>query len=222
MTSGIYCIRNTISGKRYVGSAISVSHRWHNHKSDLEKGKHHSPHLQHAWKQYGADVFEWTVVEVCSPEMLMIREQAWIDYYQSYVQEHGYNICPKAYSSLGIKRSEGAKKKMADAHRGRILSEETKLKMSLAHRGRTMTEEAKKKLSFSRKGKLSPETRLRMSEANRRRPTISDETRKKYSDVQLGKHHSEETKKKMSESQKLRKDRVLASSGRQSEKSQVG
>lgn len=48
-SSGIYEIVNTINGKRYVGSAVSLKRRWVDHRRDLRAGKHHSRHLQNAW-----------------------------------------------------------------------------------------------------------------------------------------------------------------------------
>jgi group I intron endonuclease len=143
MTSGIYCIRNVISGKRYIGSAISVSYRWHGHKSDLRRNKHHSPHLQCAWSQYGENNFEWTILEECSVEMLTIREQAWMNYYHSYDGNFGYNICPTAGSCLGCKHSEEHNHKIGLALKGKKKSEEHNLKNSVAQKGRKMSEERK-------------------------------------------------------------------------------
>lgn len=220
MTSGIYCIQNVISGKRYIGSAINVSSRWRIHKYVLGKSKHHSQYLQHAWKKYGASVFEWTILEECSPEMLTIREQVWMDYYQSYERELGYNICSVAGSLLGTKRSLESRKKMSETAKMRVhlpCSEETKRKISIANkgdnhiRGRVCSAETRKKISLSNLGRTK----------NIGRP-VSEETRKRISLSNVGKKRSEQTKMKLKEAWKRRKDRVPASSGRQIENSQVG
>jgi hypothetical protein len=62
MNTGIYCIFNKITKKRYIGSA-SGKHgfraRWRNHKWRLRNGKHHSLYLQNAWNKYGEDSFEF-------------------------------------------------------------------------------------------------------------------------------------------------------------------
>ena len=64
--------------------------------------------------------------------------------------------------------------------------------------------------------KLSDETRIKMSEAKKGKPsprkgvTLSDDTRKKMSESLKGKHRSDETRKKISEALKrrLRKENI--------------
>lgn len=51
LDTGIYQIRNTANGKRYVGSAVKFAQRWRQHAHLLRKRKHHSRILQNAWKQ---------------------------------------------------------------------------------------------------------------------------------------------------------------------------
>ena len=92
-----------------------------------------------------------------------------------------------------------SKKKIIDAHKGKILSEEHKLKLSKAHKGKKLAEETKKKMSKVRRGKTrSEETKRKMSEAHKGK-IISEETKIKMSQWQKGKIISEETKKKISE-----------------------
>lgn len=42
-------------------------------------GNHHTPYLQHAWNKYGAEAFEFSVLEQCLCENLETREQFYID-----------------------------------------------------------------------------------------------------------------------------------------------
>ena len=63
--SGIYAIVNTVNGKRYVGSAKRFRTRWNAHRAALNKGLHHSRHLQSAWNKYGAEAFVFTIIEFC-------------------------------------------------------------------------------------------------------------------------------------------------------------
>lgn len=59
----IYCITNTVNGKRYVGSAHDLRGRWRHHLWSLRGGCHHNPHLQHAFLKYGELAFSLSVLE---------------------------------------------------------------------------------------------------------------------------------------------------------------
>jgi len=56
MKSGIYQIKNTVNGKRYIGSAVNIKMRFQEHKKSLKKGTN-SKRLQHSWNKHGADSF---------------------------------------------------------------------------------------------------------------------------------------------------------------------
>jgi group I intron endonuclease len=93
MQAGIYAIRNKINGKLYIGSTINFKQRWQQHKSNLKNNRHHSQILQNAWNKYGEDAFEFCVVqEVLDIETLGAMEQSFLDTYESYKKENGYNI----------------------------------------------------------------------------------------------------------------------------------
>lgn len=94
MTCGIYYIRNTRNGRRYVGSSANVEERWKNHRNQLNRGAHHAPILQKAWNKYGPEAFVFEVVEECLVEVLLEREQFHIDLHQAYGK--GYNALPEA------------------------------------------------------------------------------------------------------------------------------
>lgn len=74
---GIYCI-TTPNGSQYIGSSIKIERRWHEHRSTLRHGKHHSERLQAAWNKHGA-ALRFDVLEECAAQELNGREQAWID-----------------------------------------------------------------------------------------------------------------------------------------------
>ena len=103
--SGVYRIVNTIDNKVYIGSSKSLSRRLAAHIRRLEAGNHHSPHLQRAWSKHGRDAFLFEKIEDAPPKELVEREQYWIDQYQSFDKNRGYNVSPTAYSSLGRKDS---------------------------------------------------------------------------------------------------------------------
>ena len=61
---GIYCIKNVIKSKVYVGKAKDIYARIQNHIYMLRnKGKNENRHLINAWFKYGEDAFEYFVVE---------------------------------------------------------------------------------------------------------------------------------------------------------------
>lgn len=199
---GIYKITNTITGDYYIGSACNISNRWSLHRRTLANNKHHSIHLQRAYNKYGAEYFKFSVLEYCEKEKLIEREQYYID-----SKRPSYNILPIAGSSLGIKRSEEAKRKMSEAWKTRLpVSDETRHKMSDAQKGKHPTEEAIYKRSEALKGRhLSEEHKRKISEIRKGVP-LSEETKHKISEALsgernylFGKHLLEETKHKLSE-----------------------
>ena len=218
MKSGIYQIKNIINNKIYIGSSVDIKRRWSEHRSDLKKMKHHSIHLQRAWYHYGEDVFIFTILEdVGEPDLLIEREQHYLDLYKPYKREIGYNSCPNAGSRLGFKHSEESKKKMSKSKIGSKHSEETKRKIGNAQKGKLISDETKSKLRVSarkrweRPNACSQETRKKMSEARKgRKPwntgiETPQEVKDKISKTlkgrpspMKGKKHSEETKEIMS------------------------
>lgn len=92
MTIGIYKITNNINNKIYIGQSNNIEKRFLQHKSPT--AKHHFPHmpLYSAIEKYGVDNFTFEIVEECSLEELDSREQYWIGYYHSLVEDNGYNI----------------------------------------------------------------------------------------------------------------------------------
>lgn len=172
--SGVYKITNLINDKIYVGSANNLRARWHRHRSELSKNKHHNKHLQSSWNKYGEDCFEFRVIEIVDNiSILQNREQYWLDTLKSYDRQNGYNILKKAYTSSGYKHSEEALEKMSIRSRrwhslhenpmkGVKMSDESKLKMSIIRKkiflgegnpfyGRNHSESTKEKISATKR-----------------------------------------------------------------------
>lgn len=178
-TIGVYCILNKVNEKRYVGSSANIEHRWFCHRRELETNKHGNMYLQNSYNKHGSEQFHYFMLEYCSENECVIKEQEWIDFFQPF-GEKGYNISPTAGSVLGLKHSEQSKKNMSEAHKGYVMPEEQKKKISDAHKGRPKSEETKRKLSEAHKGKI-----------------ISEEAKLKSSISHMGHRHSEETKEKI-------------------------
>ncbi len=76
MISGIYYIRNVQNDKMYIGSSKDVEKRIHQHQNALKNGKHINVHLQRAYELYGAEAFDYGILE--QTEELFIREEFYI------------------------------------------------------------------------------------------------------------------------------------------------
>ena len=112
MNCGIYAIEHVASGKLYVGSATDFKARWRVHRCLLNKGTHHSPHLQAYWNKHGEQAFSFRKLLVCATKDLLMYEQRCIDGYRSMEREFGFNATPVAGSQLGYKHTEDAIAKM--------------------------------------------------------------------------------------------------------------
>jgi len=101
----------------------------------------------------------------------------------------------------GKKHSEETKIKMSEAKKGKKRSEETKRKMSVGQSGRKHSEETKRKMSEIHKNyKHSEKTKQKIS-ISHRKENLTNENLQNYSNANKGRIFSEETKKKISESQ---------------------
>lgn len=95
---GIYCIRNTKNGKVYVESTRNLK-TISGRRLLLNMGSHTNKALQDDWKEYGADAFEFEILEVLkkkdtgyfnAKEELKKLEEKWLEKLQPY-GERGYN-----------------------------------------------------------------------------------------------------------------------------------
>lgn len=155
---GIYAIRNKITGKYYVGSAVECEKRWGVHRCHLRRGSHHSLKLQRAWGKYGEEAFRFRILEKCKKNQLASREQHWIDYYQAYT--HGYNCMPFARTRFGHKVTgialenlrAGAIRRAMRPEERKLRSERAKAQHAAGNLGRQTWQETSE-ASFSKKMK---------------------------------------------------------------------
>ena len=221
---GIYQIRNTITGSRYVGRACSFKRREAEHKKRLRRGAHSSRYLQNAWNLYGEDAFVFEPVIVCAPEHAPDYEQRLLDSGQFQ-----YNVSRSAWTPVkrGEKRDPAVVEKMAASKRGKpqprdaVLrraekmrgnqyrsgiphSAEVRAQMCLTRRGRKHTAETREKQRIAASRRATPEYRQMMREALLGR-VITDGAREKISAALTGRKRgpmSEEHRAKISAGQK--------------------
>lgn len=93
----IYAIRNNENGKVYVGETTDYARRQKTHMTLLEKGEHHSPHLQEDWDKYGSPAFEFVILEsLVNTTGIVTRENRWIDKLDA-LAPNGYNVHTRQY-----------------------------------------------------------------------------------------------------------------------------
>jgi hypothetical protein len=100
--SGIYFIVCKATGGFYVGSAVDLLMRKRTHWNALRRGKHGNKYLQRAWRRRGEANFEFQLVELVRPSRLLATEQSWLNKTRCIDRSIGFNILPRAFSSLGL------------------------------------------------------------------------------------------------------------------------
>lgn len=131
--SGIYEIRNLKNNKVYVGSATNLKNRLTTHKRLLLTNNHFNTHLQSSFNKNGIEFFEFKIIEECSIDDLLKREDFWIEKYQATNKSFGYNKRLKAENNLGIKFSDETKRKLSKSHLGHKRSVETTKLIAESH-----------------------------------------------------------------------------------------
>ena len=177
--SGVYRILNKVTGKSYVGSAADIGRRWCQHKSQLQRGVHHSIKLQRSWSCHGAGAFEFLVLELVEGDENLIRcEQHWIDELDSH--HGGYNACREAGRTTGYRFTDAQRLNASNAKKGKtVFSDDHRAKISEALRGQVFTEERRQKIAKKTGERMAtPDARNAVSKANSGRKW-SPETRAK-------------------------------------------
>lgn len=192
-SGGIYKIVNKTNGKIYIGSAINLRTRWNRHKSELRRNIHCNMILQRSWNRYGEESFQYEIVELIDDKnYLENREQHWIDTYKSYERSVGYNILRKAYNSTGFKHDDESKRKISDANKRWYDSGAIN-----PMKGIVMSNKSRLKMSKAKKGKYVGSNNPFYGKKH------SDETRKRISETRINQEIKGENhhRRKLTESQ---------------------
>jgi len=132
---GIYRWTNLINGKAYIGSAVDFPARFSKYLN-INALKKNKMLISLAILKYGLENFSLEILEYCSKENLLEREQYYLDTYSPE-----YNILKIAGSSQGYIHNENSLMKISSRQiseetlnkmRSRIQSPETKIKISKA------------------------------------------------------------------------------------------
>ena len=111
--TGIYQIKSISTERIYIGSAINIRSRHTRHKKDLQNNVHHSIVLQRHYNKYGIEDLEFSILEECSIEQLIEREQYYFDRNLCV-----FNISKIAGSCLGNKRTKEQVEEMSKRFTG--------------------------------------------------------------------------------------------------------
>ena len=177
---GIYKISNE-NGGVYIGQSTDIYWRWKFYESlDCESQRR----LYNSLKKYGFENHTFEIIEECPREMLNEREIYWIQFHNSFNTENGMNLQFGGYNGSP---SEETKKKIREAQKGKKkapLSEEHKEKLR-----KPKSEEFKENLKGNKNVmgyKWTEEQIKKQSEAQKRRPPTTEETKKKISEAGKG------------------------------------
>lgn len=190
----IYC-HTAPNGKRYIGQTCQKpERRW-----GEGRGYRGQEHFKRAIDKYGWDNFEHVVLcSVSSKADADFLEQWFIEKWDTFNSEHGYNHTKGGGGNLGHKLSTEAIAKLRQANMGRTLSGDHRKKISTTLKRKyasgeiqvvSMSEDARAKLSSDRMGKGNPMYGRHQS----------DEVRKRIGAASRGKKRPDEWKQNISE-----------------------
>lgn len=184
----IYLIR-LHGDPKYIGyTNNSVQKRWTQHRSAARRNNPQV--LYQAIRKHGEEAFSIEVLVEHEDAIYLrdVMEQKLIEEYQTHVSHgSGYNVTYGGEGCYGRIPSEETRKRISEAKKGSVCREETRKRISNSKKGsspwmkgRHHSEHSRNMMSLAKRGKPSPKKGIK------------------------GKPHSQETKKRMSESHKKR------------------
>ena len=179
----IYKITNLLNNKSYIGQTINVDKRKKSHfyLSSVDDDKKNISYIHRSIRKYGEENFIFDVIDECDSNMVDDLENYFILTLDT-LAPHGYNLINSSKQYRIV--SLETRRKLQLKNIGKKSSEETKRKISKAHLGKKISEKQKKHLSETRSGSQNP---------------------------MYGKVPTEETREKLSKSQRKRSERPLIS-----------
>ena len=193
--SGIYCIENLVTNKKYIGQSINIDDRWYKHKHELNHNTHDNDYLQNAWNKYGEKEFVFYILEYCDIDKLDEKENYYIEYYKTLDRDYGYNLKTGGQNggsivsdyvrnklSNSLKETYANNEELKSLRKNKALIQwanpqikEKILGENNGMYGKHHTEETRRKISEKHKGKVSPKRDIR--------PVICVELNKVFADA---------------------------------------
>ena len=116
----IYKITNDINNRIYIGQTTrNLLERINSYKSEIKYQKQNPRPIIAAMQKYGIEHFHFVIIEdnIKSKEELDLKEQYYIQYYQSLCDQMGYNV--ELGGNSNGKHSEITKQKISQAQLGK-------------------------------------------------------------------------------------------------------
>ena len=215
---GIYCFRNKVNGKVYIGKSLDLDRRIKDHYYLLHNNLETS-RFQKDFDVYGYSNFEISILEECTKEELNNKEVYWISFYDARNPEKGYNKAKGGEGGCGHPHSLESRRKISEAakrqHQSMTPEQRAKISeaISKAGKGRKMTPEQCKKTSERvKRSWQDPERRVKQSKAltgthrtPEQRQKMSESLKKRIAEGKhdLTSYRTDEYRQKMSEAVKL-------------------
>lgn len=227
---GIYKITSP-SGRVYVGQSWDVRHRWATYRCPGLRPA--QPVLYASFKKYGAEAHEFAMLMTLPPTTSQTEMDQCEIFFISFFRDRGVPMLNLKSGGMGGRHSDETKRKIGLKSKGHPPTStsfkpgqrlgfkhpaEVKEKISKAHRGKKLSDKTKDLIRARRTNQtivMTPETRRKISEAHKGLGH-TPETCAKISALKmgnknrLGKSHSDETRRKISELAKERYRRKQA------------
>jgi len=141
---GVYCIENTITNKKYIGSTTnSFYKRWQAYKNFYKQSINKK--FRNSIEKYGLDNFNFSIVEIVDEGQVRSREEYYIKLYNTV--ENGYNI-----KYRGVGGNGGANLGKIYPKPNRYIVEQRARKCSETRKGCTHSKDHCKAISKAKKG----------------------------------------------------------------------
>lgn len=207
----VYLAENTNNKKCYIGKTIgTLGRRKRGHYNDTKLLNNTFNNYFHNALRKHRQEFEWIILyESKSNKKLIEKEIYYIKKYKTN-SPNGYNLTSGGDGMLGYIYSKASRKKMSESQKGKthIVTKETRQKISRAMEGNTrglghpVSKNVREKISKKLKGHiLLNKTKKKISKALK-------EHYKTRNGTMLGKHHTIEAKRKITEANRRRYNEI--------------
>lgn len=193
----IYCLTNTVNGKRYIGQTLlGLERRVREHMYAARGNGTWFGAIHKAIKKYGMESF---AIEILADDVQQdevdLMEVLFISMFRSCEIKHGYNLSPGGRGRHSV--SPETREKMRQSRLGKKTSDATKAKLSITSKNRKVSQKTRDAISRANTGRhVSEATRAKLSAAHTGK-VLTAEHVQKVRDKALGRKHTEEAKEKM-------------------------